>query len=74
VAGDFALAYGAVGGVLLAGGIAPRMVDILNGGGFRQAFEAKGRFVGYVSAIPTQVVVNPYFALVGAAARLGRAA
>lgn len=31
-AGDFALAYGAVGGVYLGGGIAPRMLERLRGG------------------------------------------
>ena len=69
-AGDFALAYGATGGVLLAGGVAPRMREVLTSGGFRGAFEAKGRFAPYLSAIPTNLVVNPYLALLGAAARL----
>ena len=71
-AGDFALAYGATGGVLLAGGLAPRMLDVLNTGGFRAAFERKGRLSGYVAAIPTEVIIHPYLALVGAAERLRR--
>ena len=32
---------------------------------FRRCFEEKGRFVGYVSPIPTKVIVHPYAALVG---------
>ena len=71
-AGDIALAYGAVGGVLLAGGLAPRLLDRLAAGGFRAAFERKGRLSGYLQAIPTEVVTHPYLALVGAAERLRR--
>ena len=71
-AGDFALAYGAMGGVLLAGGIAPRMLDQLAAGGFRAAFERKGRLSSYLSAIPTEVVTHPHLALLGAAESLRR--
>jgi glucokinase len=67
VAGDFALSYGAQGGVYLAGGIAPRLLDVLQTGGFRSRFEDKGRFRDYVAAIPTRVVTHPYLALLGAA-------
>jgi len=67
VAGDFALSYGAQGGVYLAGGIAPRLLDILQTSAFRSRFEAKGRFRDYVAAIPTRVVTHPYLALLGAA-------
>jgi glucokinase len=67
VAGDFALSYGAQGGVYLAGGIAPRLLDVLQASPFRSRFEAKGRFRDYVAAIPTRVVTHPYLALLGAA-------
>ncbi len=67
VAGDIALTVGARGGVYLAGGIAPRLLDELRTGGFRERFEAKGRFSAYMAAIPTHVVVHPYGALLGAA-------
>jgi glucokinase len=67
VAGDFALSYGAQGGVYLAGGIAPRLLDVLQASPFRTRFEAKGRFCDYVAAIPTRVVTHPYLALLGAA-------
>ncbi len=72
VAGDFALAYGAVGGVLLAGGVAPRLLDWLAEDGFRAAFEGKGRLSDYLAAIPTRVVTHPYPALLGAAEALER--
>lgn len=64
-AGDMALAFGARGGIYLGGGIAPRFLKELNNGTFRRCFEEKGRFVPYVSPIPTKVIVHPYAALVG---------
>ncbi len=67
VAGDFALAYGATGGVLVAGGIAPRIIDILQTSAFRERFEAKGRFRDYLAAVPTRVITRPHAALLGAA-------
>lgn len=73
-AGDFALGYGARGGVYIAGGIAPRLLDILDASEFRSRFEAKGRFEAYVAAIPTRVILHPYLALVGAAQALAQVA
>ncbi len=67
VAGDFALAFGARGGVFLAGGIAPRMVSLLQSGGFRRRFEDKGRFSAYTAQIRSDVIVYPHAALIGAA-------
>jgi glucokinase len=72
VAGDFALAYGARGGVYISGGIAPRMLDRLLSGGFRTRFEDKGRLSDFVREIPTQLIVHPYPALVGAARQLAQ--
>jgi glucokinase len=66
VAGDIALTMGARGGVYLAGGIAPRLLDTLRGGSFRERFEAKGRFSGYMGRIPTRVILHPFAALIGA--------
>jgi len=66
-AGDLALALGARGGVFIAGGIAPRIVDLLDKSGFRERFEAKGRLSDYTRDIPTHVVMNPHTALIGAA-------
>ncbi len=67
VAGDFALAFGATGGVYLGGGIPPRIVEHLRASDFRERFEAKGRFADYVAAIPTFVILHKTAALVGAA-------
>jgi glucokinase len=67
VTGDIALTLGARGGVMIAGGIAPRILPFLKASPFRARFEDKGRFHDYVAAIPTQVVVHPHPALLGAA-------
>jgi glucokinase len=67
VAGDFALAYGATGGVFLAGGIAPKLLKFLEDGGFRARFEAKGRLSHFVKKVPAEVVLRDDAALLGAA-------
>lgn len=65
VAGDMALMFGALGGVFIGGGIAPRFVDHLARSGFRRHFEAKGRLQTYVSRVPTRVILHPNPAFVG---------
>jgi glucokinase len=69
-AGDFALAYGALAGVYVTGGVAEKLGDQLAKRGFRERFEAKGRFESYMQAIPTWLVLDPYAALIGAASQL----
>ncbi|MBS0334265.1 MAG: glucokinase [Proteobacteria bacterium] len=69
VAGDFALAYGARGGVFLGGGIAPSIAPHLLKSRFRERFEDKGRFRSYLAEVPTRIITNPYAALIGAAAQ-----
>lgn len=66
VSGDFALAYGATGGVFLAGGIAPKMRKQLDAGSFRARFEAKGRLSHFVESVPTTLVLRDDTALLGA--------
>jgi glucokinase len=65
-AGNVALTYGALGGVYIAGGIAPRYIDLLRRSDFRARFLAKGRFADYVSGIPTYVVTHEGLGLLGA--------
>jgi glucokinase len=67
VAGDLALTFGATGGAFIAGGIPPRILDLLDASTFRERFEDKGRFKDYLARIPSQVIVHPHAALVGAA-------
>jgi glucokinase len=68
VAGDIALIFMARGGVYIAGGIAPDILPILRGGGFRRAFEAKAPYEKLMPTIPTSVIVDEYPALRGIAA------
>jgi glucokinase len=68
VAGDLALTIRATGGVFIAGGIAPRILPLLEKSGFRQAFEQKGSLSSFLETIPTFVVTHPHVGLIGAAA------
>lgn len=68
VAGNLALTLGARGGVYLGGGIVPRLGAWFDTSPFRARFEDKGRFNGYLRAIPVWVITareSP--ALLGAA-------
>lgn len=56
VAGDLALTLGARGGVYIGGGIVPRWLGWFENSSFRVRFEQKGRFSGYLRAIPTWVI------------------
>ena len=66
-AGNLALTLGARGGVYLAGGIAPRYIDLLRKSDFRARFLAKGRFADFNGEIATFVVTHPDPGLLGAA-------
>lgn len=66
-AGNLALTVVARGGVYLAGGIAPRIADVLAEGAFMDAFRAKGRMRQLASDIPVHVVMNGAVGLLGAA-------
>jgi glucokinase len=68
VAGNLALTFRARGGVYIAGGIVPHLVDHLAHSEFRTRFVAKGRFREYLETIPTTVIVNPDAAFLGLAA------
>ncbi len=65
VAGNAALSFGAMGGVFIGGGVAPRFPDFLAASPFRARFEAKGRMRPYVEAIPTALITRPLPAFVG---------
>jgi glucokinase len=65
VAGDLALMFRAHGGVYIAGGIVPRVVDLLARSDFHARFTAKGRFQPYLESVPTAVIVNPDAAFLG---------
>lgn len=66
-AGNMTLKVMATGGVFLGGGIPPRILPMLEGGRFMQAFRHKGRFVELLENVPVHVIRNPALALFGAA-------
>ncbi|MDP3279563.1 MAG: glucokinase, partial [Nitrosomonas sp.] len=65
-AGNLALAGLCRGGVYIAGGIAPRIINILSLGGFMRAFRDKGRFSALMHEIPVHVITNYEISLLGA--------
>jgi glucokinase len=69
-AGNVALTFGARGGVYIGGGIVPRLGERFFASQFRTRFEAKGRFAGYLAAVPTAVIGDTLAALTGAAVAL----
>lgn len=70
VAGDLALAYGALGGVFIGGGILPRMQARLLESRFVERFTQKGIMSQYTGKIPVTLVVQDNIPLIGAAAYL----
>jgi len=72
-AGNVALTLGARGGVYIGGGIVPRLGERFFASRFRERFEAKGRFQGYLQAIPTALITDTLAALTGAALALEQA-
>ena len=67
-AGNLALKALAVGGILIGGGIAPKIRAKLEDGTFMSAFRDKGRLSGMMATIPVHLVLEPRAALLGAAA------
>jgi len=65
VAGNLALAFGARGGVFIAGGIVRHICEYMLKSQFRSRFQAKGRMSGYVEAVPTYLIVHEDPAFVG---------
>ncbi len=71
VAADLAVTTGARGGIYIAGGIVPRLVEQLRKSEFRARFEDKGRYRQYLAAIPTHVITAPLPAFRGLRYLLG---
>ena len=66
VMGDVALVHGAQA-VAIAGGIAPRIIGILDSVAVRARFEAKGRSQALLTTVPLALITHPEPALLGAA-------
>ena len=67
-AGDMGVTFVATGGVTLAGGVLPRILDLLDEATFRRAFEAKAPVDSLARRIPTRLVTQADSVLVGMAA------
>ena len=66
-AGNLALKSLSVGGVVIGGGIGPKIRKKLTGGTFREAFCGKGRFSALMASIPVRLALDPNAPLLGAA-------
>ena len=66
-AANLVVTLGARGGCYIGGGIVPRLGAYFDTSPFRARFEAKGRFSGYVAAVPTHVILAETPALRGLA-------
>jgi len=66
-AGNLALKLLPYGGLYLAGGIAPKILPLLQQGAFMKAFSSKGRMRPLLEKIPVRVILYPKVALIGAA-------
>lgn len=68
VAANLALTFGAFGGIYIGGGIIPKHANQFVKSGFRERFEAKGRYGDYLRSIATYLIVAEHPALTGLAA------
>ncbi|HEX3676382.1 MAG TPA: glucokinase [Sphingomicrobium sp.] len=71
VAGDIALAQGAVA-VVIAGGVGLRLADYLGRSGFRDRFIGKGRFERRMDEMPVRLITHSQPGLFGAAAAFAK--
>jgi hypothetical protein len=65
--GDDVVARLSAGGVVIAGGVVPRIAAVLPLDGLRVRFEDKGRFAPWLATVPVGVLTAPFAALRGAA-------
>jgi glucokinase len=66
-AGNLVLRVVATGGLYVGGGIAPKILDLLTGGGFLAALLAKAPFTELLQSVPVKVILNSEAGLLGAA-------
>lgn len=71
-AGNLALKLLSYGGLYIAGGIAAKILPLIEEGNFLHAFTHKGRMASILERIPVHVVLDPQVGLVGAALRASR--
>lgn len=67
-AGNLGLTLLAGGGIYLGGGIAPKVLNVMQNGKFKEAFLDKGRMRPILEAMPVRIILDDTCALLGAAA------
>lgn len=67
VAGNLALQVMATGGVFIGGGMAPKILPIIQDGGFMKSFLSKGRFTKLLQGFSVKLIKNEGASLIGAA-------
>ncbi|MDJ0598711.1 MAG: glucokinase [Crocosphaera sp.] len=68
-AGNLALKLLPYGGLYVAGGIAPKILPLMQTETFMEAFKAKGRMSLLLSKMPVHIILNSKVGLIGAALR-----
>lgn len=66
-AGNLALKLLPYGGLYVAGGIAAKILPLMESGSFMKAFKDKGRVSPLLDRVPVRIVLNPKVGLIGAA-------
>ncbi|PSB32142.1 glucokinase [Chlorogloea sp. CCALA 695] len=66
-AGNLALKLLPYGGLYVAGGIAAKILPLLEDGSFLHAFTHKGRVSSLLKSVPVYIILNPQVGLIGAA-------
>ncbi|NEO98418.1 MAG: glucokinase [Symploca sp. SIO2E9] len=65
-AGNFALKLLPYGGLYIAGGIAAKILPLIQEGNFLRVFRQKGRVSPLLEKVPVHVILNPQVGLIGA--------
>lgn len=68
-AGNLALKFLPSGGLYLAGGMTPKIIELLQSGIFMESFQKKGCLSDLLKNIPIYAILNEEVGLIGAAAR-----
>jgi glucokinase len=71
-AGNLALKLLPYGGLYIAGGIAPKILPLVQNGSFLLNFTDKGRMRSILEDIPVHIILNQQVGLIGAALRAAR--
>ena len=71
-AGNLALKLLPYGGLYIAGGIAPKILPLMQNGNFLWNFTQKGRMSSLLAEIPVHIILNQQVGLIGAALSASR--